>query len=85
MNAGARNNIFASQTRPLFETRFFQGKKVLDLGCAPYGGLIDFADCGKYGVDHLADEYKKIGYPLDKHGINYYQAKSEKLPPHGFF
>jgi ubiquinone/menaquinone biosynthesis C-methylase UbiE len=58
----------------------FIGKRVLDLGCGPHGGLIGFKDCAKYGVDHLLDEYLKIGYPLDKHGIKYYHAKSERLP-----
>ena len=64
----------------------FKGKKVLDLGCGPHGGLIGFKNCEKYGVDHLIEKYKKIGYPLDKHGIKYYQAKSEKLPfPDAYF
>ena len=63
----------------------FKGKKVLDLACGPHGGLIAFKDCDKYGVDHLIDEYKKIGYPLDKHGIKYYQGKSEKLPFHDYY
>jgi len=63
----------------------FKGKKVLDLGCGPHGGLIGFTDCDKYGVDHLIDEYRKIGYPLDKHGIKYYQEKSEKLPFHDYY
>lgn len=63
-----------------------KGKKVLDLGCGPHGGLIGFTDCDKFGVDHLIEEYKKIGYPLNKHGIKYYQAKSEKLPfPGSYF
>ncbi len=60
----------------------FKGKKVLDLGCGPHGGLIGFRDCEKYGLDHLIHEYKKIGYPLDKHGIEYYQGKTEKMPFH---
>jgi ubiquinone/menaquinone biosynthesis C-methylase UbiE len=68
------------------EESSFKGKKVLDLGCGPHGGLIGFTDCDKYGVDHLIEEYKKIGYPLDKHGIKYYQAKSEKLLfPNSYF
>lgn len=68
------------------EDNSFKGKKVLDIGCGPHGGLIGFTDCDKYGVDHLIEEYKKIGYPLDKHGIIYYQATSEKLPfPDSYF
>ena len=68
------------------EDNSFKGKKVLDIGCGPHGGLIGFTDCDKYGVDHLIEEYKKIGYPLNKHGIKYYQAKSEKLPfPNSYF
>ena len=64
----------------------FDGKKVLDIGCGPHGGLIGFKNCEKYGVDHLIDEYEKLGYPLKKHGIKYYCAKSEKLPfPDIFF
>jgi len=62
------------------------GKKVLDLGCGPHGGLIGFNGCDKYGIDHLINEYKKLGYPLDKHGIKYYSAKSEKIPfPSAYF
>lgn len=58
----------------------FIGKRVLDLGCGPHGGLIGFIDCEKHGVDHLIEEYKKLGYPLDKHNINYIDSKSEKIP-----
>lgn len=62
-----------------------EGKRVLDLGCGPHGGLIGFKGCDKYGVDHLIDEYKKLGYPLDKHGIKYYSAKSERMPFSNFY
>lgn len=64
----------------------FKGKKVLDVGCGPHGGLIGFKNCEKYAADHLIDEYKKLGYPLEKHGIRYFCARSEKLPfEDGFF
>lgn len=64
----------------------FQGKRVLDLGCGPFCGLIGFADCEKFGADHLADEYRRIGYPLDDHGIAYAAACGERLPyPHAYF
>ncbi len=58
----------------------FIGKRVLDLCCGPHAGLIGFRDCEKYGVDHLIDSYKELGYPLEKHGIKYFQAKAESLP-----
>lgn len=58
----------------------FAGKTVLDVGCGPHAGLIGFRNCKKYGVDYLIDEYRRIGYPLDKHDIKYYNCKSEKLP-----
>ena len=48
-----------------------KGKRVLDLGCGPHGGLIGFEDCDKYGVDHLIDEYKKLGYPLNKDPVKH--------------
>lgn len=64
----------------------FKGKKVLDVGCGPHGGLIGFSDCYKFGIDHLIEDYRKIGYPLDEHGIEYYHAKVEKMPfPASFF
>jgi len=63
----------------------FEGKRILDLGCGPHGGLIGFKNCDKYGVDHLIDEYKKLGYPLHKHGVKYYSAKSEKMPFSNFY
>ena len=53
---------------------------VLDVGCGPHAGLIGFRNCQKYGVDYLIDEYRRIGYPLDKHDIRYYNSSSEKLP-----
>lgn len=68
------------------EADSLKGKRVLDLGCGPHGGLIGFKDCDRYGVDHLIDEYVGIGYPLAEHQIKYYQAKSESLPfPDRFF
>ncbi len=64
----------------------FVEKRILDLACGPHCGIIGFQGAEKYGVDHLIDEYRKIGYPLDEHGVEYCNAKSEKLPyPNDFF
>jgi ubiquinone/menaquinone biosynthesis C-methylase UbiE len=54
--------------------------KVLYVGCGPNGGLIGFENCDKHGIDHLCDEYVKIGYPLHEHNIKYVNGKSESLP-----
>lgn len=62
------------------ETNSFYGMKVLDVGCGANGGLIGFENCDKYAIDHLYDEYVRIGYPLHEHGIKYVNGKSENLP-----
>lgn len=64
----------------------FVGQKIIDIGCGPNGGLFGFLGCSKYGIDHLLDSYRDIGYPLDQHDINYYQMKSESIEfEAGFF
>jgi 2-polyprenyl-3-methyl-5-hydroxy-6-metoxy-1,4-benzoquinol methylase len=56
----------------------FAGLKVVDVGCGPTSGLYGFQDCEKYAVDHLLDEYREIGYPLDQHNMIYRNARLEK-------
>lgn len=64
----------------------FSGMKVLDVGCGPHGGLMLFRDCEKYGIDHLVEGYRAIGYPLEQHGITYVDCKAEETPfADGFF
>jgi len=58
----------------------FAGQRILDVGCGPHCGIIGFRECEKYGVDHLVNDYRRIGYPLHKHGVRYINAKSEKMP-----
>jgi SAM-dependent methyltransferase len=58
----------------------FAGKRILDVGCGPHCGIIGFRDCERYGIDHLIDDYKRIGYPLDEHGVHYVNGKSENMP-----
>jgi ubiquinone/menaquinone biosynthesis C-methylase UbiE len=58
----------------------FIDMKVLDVGCGANGGLIGFKGCEKHAIDHLYNEYVKIGYPLSKHGIKYLDCSCEELP-----
>jgi SAM-dependent methyltransferase len=55
----------------------FAGLRVVDVGCGPTSGLIGFTGCEKFGVDHLVDAYREIGFPLDRHGIAYRNARLE--------
>ncbi|MDD4735004.1 MAG: class I SAM-dependent methyltransferase [Kiritimatiellae bacterium] len=55
----------------------FTGMKVLDVGCGPTCGLIGFKNCEKYGLDHLLDVYRMIGFPLNEHGVTYINARGE--------
>jgi SAM-dependent methyltransferase len=56
------------------------GKRILDVGCGPHCGIIGFKGCEKYGIDHLMDDYARIGYPLEQHGVNYVNGQSEHMP-----
>lgn len=58
----------------------FQGLRILDVGCGPHCGIIGFTDCEKHGIDPLINEYRKLGYPLDKYGVQFACAGSEQMP-----
>jgi len=58
----------------------FMGKKILDVGCGPHCGIIGFRGCEKYGIDPLIEGYIHIGYPLSRHGVDYYNCRSEEMP-----
>ena len=67
------------------ERAFFEGKRVLDVGCGPRGSL-EWADMAveRVGVDPLADRYRRLG--TDLHEMSYVQAGAESLPfPDGSF
>jgi ubiquinone/menaquinone biosynthesis C-methylase UbiE len=58
---------------------FFNGKKILDIGCGPMGSL-EWADMTteRVGLDPLADSYKALG--TDNHKMKYVASGSEKIP-----
>ena len=58
---------------------FYEGKKVLDIGCGPRGSL-EWADMTeeRVGLDPLADKYIKMG--ASEHKMTYIKAYSEEIP-----
>ena len=58
----------------------FRGRTVLEVACGPNGGLHWFQDCRRIGVDELIDDYRRIGYPLWLHDIEYLTSRAESMP-----
>jgi ubiquinone/menaquinone biosynthesis C-methylase UbiE len=64
---------------------FFDGKRILDVGCGPRGSL-EWAGMAseRVGVDPLAHRYRRLG--TDEHRMSYVRAGAESLPfPDGSF
>lgn len=64
---------------------FYEGKRILDVGCGPRGSL-EWASMAavRVGVDPLAREYERLH--RRPHAMTYVQAGAEKLPfPDGAF
>jgi SAM-dependent methyltransferase len=61
------------------EPSFYEGKRVLDVGCGPRGSL-EWASMAaeRVGLDPLADEYLKLGAAA--HAMRYVCAPSEAMP-----
>jgi len=57
----------------------FKDKIVVDVGCGPLGILRLYNAKLKFGVDHLINEYSRIGYKLLNHDIVYLCCKSEEI------
>ncbi|MBI5154289.1 class I SAM-dependent methyltransferase [Candidatus Poribacteria bacterium] len=58
---------------------FYNGKRVMDIGCGPRGSL-EWAKgaARRVGLDPLAEQYLKLG--ADKHEMEYCASPSEKMP-----
>jgi ubiquinone/menaquinone biosynthesis C-methylase UbiE len=67
-------------TEPFGITKaFFDGKRVLDIGCGPRGSL-EWADNAseRVGLDPLAESYRELG--SDRHKMRYISAPCEAIP-----
>lgn len=64
---------------------FYEGKRILDIGCGPRGSL-EWADMAaeRVGLDPLTPLYERLGAYRQK--MRYVKAPSEKIPyPDGYF
>jgi len=64
---------------------FYEGKRILDIGCGPRGSL-EWANMAteRVGLDPLAKEYLKLG--AVQHKMSYVNGSSDKIPfPNGYF
>jgi len=62
-----------------FDETFFNGKKILDIGCGPRGSL-EWAEMTseRVGLDPLVRSYRRLG--IDAHRMTYINARAEKIP-----
>lgn len=61
------------------ERSFYDGKRVLDIGCGPRGSLewaTNAAEC--VGVDPLVEQYRELG--IGRHRMHYIAAPAERVP-----
>ena len=59
---------------------YFQGKRVLEVGCGPMVPILQFTKCRRYGLDPLARLYKKVGWPLDDLDVEIVSTRAEEMP-----
>jgi len=61
------------------ERGFYQGKRILDIGCGPRGSLewVIEADL-RIGIDPLAESYRRLGIIL--HAMHYVACNAENIP-----
>jgi SAM-dependent methyltransferase len=61
------------------DARFFEAKRVLDVGCGPRGSLEWAAGAAqRVGLDPLVDRYRELG--IDRHAMQYVTAPAERIP-----
>lgn len=71
-----------SFTRPFgLERAFYEGKRVLDIGCGPRGSLewATGAAAERVGLDPLADRYESAGMTAGQ-SMDYVSAHAERMP-----
>jgi len=79
----AAENRHASYLRDLrLNANSFVGMKVADIGSGPLPTLAVFEDCDRYGIDHLIEVYRSLGYPIEEFEkeMHFINAKSEEIP-----
>jgi SAM-dependent methyltransferase len=61
---------------------YFQGMRILDVGCGPLPHSLEFTDCEIYGIDPLIDMYKRLNFPIEKYSDRYnvVNAPAECMP-----
>lgn len=58
---------------------FYDGKRVVDIGCGPRGSLEWATNAGdRVGVDPLVPSYRDLG--IEKHAMRYIAAGAESIP-----
>lgn len=60
----------------------FSGKTVLDICSGPHPNALCFTDCEIFGLDHLTNAYRSLGFPMDEYERRYHfiQGTAEKMP-----
>lgn len=61
---------------------YFSGCRILDVGCGPIPHLHCFRDIERFGVDQLINEYRELGFPLDRYDpqVIYKVGSAENIP-----